>query len=126
MRNDVVSLLKALGVTVPDSDPLIDFIINTVTERIKNETNQAAIPEGLHFMAVEMAVGQYLKWKKDCGQLEGFDLEAAVKSIQEGDTNITFAVGEGSGTPEQRLDNLILYLMNGRTNEFKRYRRLVW
>jgi len=73
-----------------------------------------------------MVVGQYLKWKKDCGQLEGFDLDAAVKSIQEGDTNITFAVGEGSATPEQRLNNLIEYLTNGRTREFIRYRRLVW
>lgn len=126
MRDKVISLLKALGVTVPDTDPLIDFIINSVTERIKNETNQAAISEGLEFMAVEMVVGQYLKWKKDCGQLEGFDLDAAVKSIQEGDTNITFAVGEGSATPEQRLNNLIEYLTNGRTREFIRYRRLVW
>lgn len=126
MRDKVISLLKALGVTVPDTDPLIDFIINSVTERIKNETNQAATPEGLEFMAVEMVVGQYLKWKKDCGQLEGFDLDAAVKSIQEGDTNITFAVGEGSATPEQRLNNLIEYLTNGRTREFIRYRRLVW
>lgn len=126
MRDKVISLLKALGVTVPDTDPLIDFIINSVTERIKNETNQAAIPEGLGFMAVEMVVGQYLKWKKDCGQLEGFDLDAAVKSIQEGDTNITFAIGEGSATPEQRLNNLIEYLINGRTREFIRHRRLVW
>lgn len=126
MRDKVISLLEALGVTVPDTDPLIDFIINSVTERIKNETNQTAIPEGLEFMAVEMVVGQYLKWKKDCGQLEGFDLDAAVKSIQEGDTNITFAVGEGSATPEQRLNNLIEYLINGRTREFIRYRRLVW
>lgn len=35
MRDKVISLLEALGVTVPDTDPLIDFIINSVTERIK-------------------------------------------------------------------------------------------
>jgi len=53
-------------------------------------------------------------------------LDAAVKSIQEGDTNITFALGEGSSTPEQRLNSLIDYLINGRIGEIYRYRRLVW
>lgn len=126
MLEDVNNLLKALGITVPDGDPLLGFICKSVEERVKNETNQQEIPAGLHYMAVEMAVGQYLSWKKDAGQLEGFDLDAAVKSIQEGDTNITFAIGEGSATPEQRLNNLINYLINGRTREFIRYRRLLW
>ena len=126
MREDVVALLEAFGVTVAADDPLLDFIIATVTERIKNETNQPAIPEGLNRLAVEMVAGQYLSLKKGSGQLEGFDLEAAVKQIQEGDTNTVFAIGEGNTTPEQRLDALINYLMNGRTREFIKYRRLVW
>ena len=126
MREDVVALLDAFGVTGDTDDPLLDFIISTVTERIKNETNQPAIPEGLNRLAVEMVAGQYLSLKKGSGQLEGFDLEAAVKQIQEGDTNTVFAIGEGNTTPEQRLDTLINYLMNGRTREFIKYRRLVW
>ena len=126
MREDAVALLNAFGVTVADADPLLDFIISAVTERIKNETNQPAIPEGLNRLAVEMVAGQYLSLKKGSGQLEGFDLEAAVKQIQEGDTNTVFAIGEGNTTPEQRLDALINYLMNGRTREFIKYRRLVW
>lgn len=83
-------------------------------------------PGGLESLAVSMAVGEYLNMKKCSGQLEGFDLDAAVKSIQEGDTNITFALGEGSSTPEQRLNSLIDYLINGRIGEIYRYRRLVW
>ena len=126
MREDAVALLNAFGVTVADADPLLDFIISSVTERIKNETNQPAIPEGLNRLAMEMVAGQYLSLKKGAGQLEGFDLEAAVKQIQEGDTNTVFAVGDGSTTPEQRLDALINYLVNGRTHEFIRYRRIVW
>ena len=126
MREDVVALLDAFGVTGAADDPLLDFIISTVTERIKNETNQPAIPEGLNRLAMEMVAGQYLSLKKGAGQLEGFDLEAAVKQIQEGDTNTVFAVGDGSTTPEQRLDALINYLVNGRTHEFIRYRRIVW
>lgn len=126
MREDAVALLNAFGVSGAADDPLLDFIISTVTERVKNETNQPAIPDGLHRLAVEMVAGQYLSLKKGSGQLEGFDLEAAVKQIQEGDTNTVFAVGEGSATPEQRLDALINYLLNGRTHEFIKYRRLVW
>lgn len=126
MREDVVALLDAFGVMGAADDPLLDFIISTVTERIKNETNQPAIPEGLNRLAVEMVAGQYLSLKKGSGQLECFDLEAAVKQIQEGDTNTVFAIGEGNTTPEQRLDTLINYLMNGRTREFIKYRRLVW
>ena len=126
MREDVVALLDAFGVMGAADDPLLDFIISTVTERIKNETNQPAIPEGLNRLAVEMVAGQYLSLKKGSGQLEGFDLEAAVKQIQEGDTNTVFAIGEGNTTPEQHLDTLINYLMNGRTREFIKYRRLVW
>lgn len=126
MREDVISLLNAFGVTGAEADPLIDFVLDSVVERVKNETNLNTIPEGLKKLAVEMVLGQYLSLKKNLGQLEGFDLEAAVKQIQEGDTNTVFAIGEGNTTPEQRLDTLINYLINGRTREFIRYRRVVW
>lgn len=126
MREEVVAMLTALGVTGAADDPLLDMVITNVQWRIKNLTNLQAVPEGLESMAVSMAVGEYLNMKKANGQLEGFDLEAAVKQIQEGDTNISFAVGEGSLTPEQRLNSLIDYLINGRIGEIYRYRRLVW
>ena len=126
MREEVVSMLAALGVTGAADDPLLDIVIRNVQYRVQNETNQSELPEGLVSVAVYMAVGEYLNMKKVSGQLEGFDLDAAVKSIQEGDTNITFALGEGSSTPEQRLNSLIDYLINGRIGEIYRYRRLVW
>lgn len=127
MRDQVISMLTALGVTGATTDPLLDIALNNVQWRIKNLSNLSEIPEGLESLAVSMAVGEYLNMKKCSGQLEGFDLDAAaVKSIQEGDTNITFALGEGSSTPEQRLNSLIDYLINGRIGEIYRYRRLVW
>lgn len=126
MREEVVSMLTALGVTGASDDPLLDMVITNVQWRIKNLTNLQEVPEGLESMAVSMAVGEYLNMKKANGQLEGFDLEAAVKQIQEGDTNTVFAIGDGSSTPEQRLDALISYLINGRTREFYRFRRFVW
>ena len=126
MLEKACELLAALGFTVAVDDALLVFIGNSVTERVKNETNQSEIPEGLEYLSAEMVVGEYLNLKKNSGELEGFDTEAAIKQIQEGDTNLTFALGAGSSTPEQRLDNLINYLINGRTREFIRYRRVVW
>lgn len=126
MREQVIAMLTALGVTGAAEDPLLDIVISNVQYRVQNETNRKDMPEGLESLAVSMAVGEYLNMKKCSGQLEGFDLDAAVKSIQEGDTNITFALGEGSSTPEQRLNSLIDYLINGRIGEIYRYRRLVW
>ena len=127
MREKVVVMLTALGVAGAADDPLLDIVLNNVQWRIKNLSNLSEIPEGLESLAVSMAVGEYLNMKKCSGQLEGFDLDAAaVKSIQEGDTNITFALGEGSSTPEQRLNSLIDYLINGRIGEIYRSRRLVW
>lgn len=127
MRDKAVAMLTALGVAGAADDPLLDIVLNNVQWRIKNLSNLSEIPEGLESLAVCMAVGEYLNMKKCSGQLEGFDLDAAaVKSIQEGDTNITFALGEGSSTPEQRLNSLIDYLINGRIGEIYRYRRLVW
>ena len=127
MRDKAVAMLTALGVAGAADDPLLDIALNNVQWRIKNLSNLSEIPEGLESLAVSMGVGEYLNMKKCSGQLEGFDLDAAaVKSIQEGDTNITFALGEGSSTPEQRLNSLIDYLINGRIGEIYRYRRLVW
>lgn len=126
MRDQVISMLTALGVTGAVTDPLLDILLQNVQQRILNKTNQSVIPEGLESVAVYMAVGEYLNMKKTVGQLTGFDLDAAIKQIQEGDTNTVFAIGEGSLTPEQRLNGLIDYLINGRSDELYRYRKLVW
>ena len=126
MRDQVISMLTALGVTGAATDPLLDILLQNVQQRILNKTNQSVIPEGLESVAVYMAVGEYLNAKKATGQLTGFDLDAAIKQIQEGDTNTVFALGEGSLTPEQRLNVLIDYLINGRFDELYRFRKMVW
>ena len=126
MRDKAVAMLTALGVAGAADDPLLDIALTNVQWRIKNLSNLSEIPEGLESLAVSMAVGEYLNMKKVSGQLEGFDLDAAIKQIQEGDTNTVFAIGDGSSTPEQRLNSLIDYLINGRIGEIYRYRRLVW
>ena len=127
MREDVVTLLAALGVAGAAENPLLDLVINQVQWRIKNLTNLQEVPEGLVGLAVQMAAGEFLSMMKGSGQLEGFELEeAAIKQIQECDTNTVFSVGDGSYTPEQRLNSLIDFLINGQIGEIYRYRKMVW
>lgn len=126
---DVGKLLESFGYTLQDGDDwLLGFCIQKVENSIKNECNVSSVPCGLKKVATQMVVGEFLFSKKGIGQLQGLniDIDAAVKQIQEGDTSVTFAFGDGSMTPEKRLDLLIAFLMQNGKSQFVRYRRLKW
>ena len=129
MIEDVIKRLASFGYEVTEADTwVLKFIIDKTENHIKNSCNISEIPEGLYQVAVDMACGNFLYEKKAVNpdSLAGFDLEAAVKSIQEGDTNVSFALGEGSSTPEQRLDALISYLITYGEKDFVSYRCMKW
>ena len=129
MLERVKERLQSLGYTVKDSDDIaINFAMQKVENTIKNDCNVSAIPDGLMNIAIDMVVGEFLMSKKTFApnDLLNFNLDSAVKQIQEGDTNISFAVGEGSKTDEQRLDSFIDYLLNYGRDEFITYRRFRW
>ena len=122
--------LQSFGYEPQESDkPLLVFTLQKVESTIKNDCNVAKIPEGLRRIAVDMAVGEFLQAKKAFApdSLAGLDLEAAVKEIQAGDTTIQFEIGkDSSSTPEQRLNQLINYLLTYGRSEFSCYRRIRW
>lgn len=125
MLEDVTKRLESFGYEVSEDDAwMIEFLIQKIENSIKADCNINTIPEELHEIAVDMTVGEFLLNKKSRGQLEGFDLEVAVKQIHEGDTSVTFS--DGSKTPEERLDELILYLMNYGKGKFAAYRCIKW
>ena len=129
MLERIKERLQSIGYAVKDSDDItINFAMQKVENTIKNDCNISAIPEGLMNIAIDMAVGEFLMSKKTFApdDLLNFNLDAAIKQIQEGDTNISFAVGEGSKTDEQRLDGFIDYLLNYGRDEFITYRRFRW
>ncbi len=126
MKEKVVAFLSAFGITDTAHDPFLDLLMENTQYKVLNETNTVLpMAEGLESVAVYMVIGEYLRFKKVSGQLDGFDIEPAIKQIQEGDTNIQYAFGAGDTTPEQRLDALITHLL-GRSRELYKYRRLVW
>lgn len=121
--------LKSFGYEVKAEDEFaLTFYIEKVRSSIKNEVNWQDVPKELEHIAVDMTAGEFLFAKKTFTpkDLEGFDLDYAVKQIQTGDTNTVFATGEGSMTPEQRLTVFINYLLSYGKNEFNSFRRLRW
>ena len=129
MLERIKERLRSIGYAVKDSDDItINFAMQKVENTIKNDCNISAIPDGLMHIAIDMVVGEFLMSKKTFApnDLLNFNLGAAIKQIQEGDTNISFAVGEGSKTDEQRLDGFIDYLLNYGRDEFITYRRFRW
>jgi hypothetical protein len=95
MIDDVTARLLSLGYTVMTADTFaLTFLIDKVTNTIKNECNIDEIPDELHQVAVDMVCGEFLKAKQANGSLDESEIntEAAIKSIKEGDTQITYAI----------------------------------
>ncbi len=121
--------LKSFGYELKENDePLLKFCVEKVCSTVRNEINRKDIPEGLEHIAVDMVVGEFLSSKKTFSpnDIEGLDLEYAVKQIQAGDTNTVFATGEGSLTPEQRLSAFINHLLSYGKAEFNSFRAIRW
>lgn len=103
------------------------FAFKKVEDTIKNLCNVGTIPEDLEHIAVDMTVGEFLFAKKTFApESLKIDLDCAVKQIELGDTNVSFAVGAGSLTPEQRLDSFIDYLRNASREQLTAFRKLRW
>lgn len=129
MLEKVVERLQAFGYMLrPGDEALLAFSIQKTENTVKNDCNVTEIPEGLINIAVDMAAGEFLTAKKTFApdDLEGLDLECAVKQIQTGDTNTVFATGEGSLTAEQRLDAFLNHLLTNGREQFSCYRRIRW
>jgi hypothetical protein len=127
--NDVKSRLTSFGYSIlAEDDAMIGFCIEKVANTIKNDCNITDIPDGLYQIAIDMVCGEFLLSKKTFApaDIAGLDLDYAVKSIQRGDINTSFAVGSGSMTPEQRLDAFINYLLTYGICQFSSFRRFRW
>lgn len=122
----VLKRLDSFGYTVEDSDAwMIGFAMKKVENTILNECNISEIPDGLNHTAVDMACGEFLLGKKQTGQLElgELDLNGAIKSIKEGDTQVTM---DESESDSDKVDSLINYLMNNGRGDLVCFRRIRW
>ena len=129
-KETIIKRLASLGYTFNDvSDSwVLGFLFDKVTNSIKDSINRPEIPEALYQVFVDMVAGEFLLMKKSTGGLDGFEVDTeavAVKSIQQGDTSVSFAVDK-TMSAEERLNAVINYLLNYGKPQFLRHRRLVW
>lgn len=127
VRDDVIKRLEQLGYTATDADNAqIEFELNKILNYVKNYCNITDIPEILDPRIVDRVCGDFLYYKKNSGSLEGFNYDAVIKSIKEGDTQIQYAVGQGEDTPENRFDAFVKSLERGFDKWITPHRRLRW
>lgn len=122
IRDRAAGFLAALGVEA-GRDMLLELAAENAAEGLLAWTGRKTLPEELENAAVLRAAGTYLGWKKAGGRLEGFDLERAVKQLQEGDTTVAYESGK---SPEERLDGLIGALTRWGQEQLSAYRRVTW
>lgn len=96
------------------------FAVNSVTEYIKNATNQLTVPEGLTFTAVDMVCGEFLQKRLDTDNLEEFKVEQAIKTLKIGDTSTTFKDGQSSGI------HVLISTLTSRKGDVLSHRKLKW
>ena len=128
IKERVKRLLSEIGYTADTSDSYyIDFCIDKTENSIKSNCNIDIIPDMLTEFEVYMAVGEFLLFKKNSGQLnlKNINFDLTEKSITEGDTRVEFNTN-GTLTPEQRFDKLTNYLLNSRKDDLNAYRCIKW
>lgn len=117
----VISRLSGFGISVTEADtPMIDYAIELIGLRIKNFCNIEEIPEELNYEWANAVCADFLKMKLSTGGIE--NVSGVVKSIQEGDTNITFSE---SSTPEAQLLECIAKMQLDASGLI-RFRKMVW
>ena len=127
VKEHIVDRLKQLGYTATLDDVFqIDFELNKTLNYVMNYCNITTIPEILEPRIIDRVCSDFLYFKKNSGSLEGFNYDAVIKQIKEGDTTIQYAVGQGEDTPENRFDTFVKALERGFDKWCTPHRRLRW
>ena len=125
--NDIVTRLAQLGYQATDEDyQAIEFTLNQVVDYTLNYCNITKVPEIVELRMIDRVCADFLFNKKNSGGLEGFNYDNVIKSIKEGDTTLTYAVGQGEDTPENRFDAFVKKLERGYDKWITPHRCVRW
>ena len=121
----VTERLAMLGYTAGESDSKgITYNIEKAEKDLKARTNLSEVPEGLSDVWIDMAAGMFLSDKKAIGGLgESYDFSAAVKSVSEGDTSVTFG---DAFTAEEQFDALLARMIEPDAERIIAVRKILW
>ena len=124
---NIVNRLAQLGYTVTTADEeQVSFELKKITNYVMNYCNITTIPEILDLRIIDRVCSEFLFYKKNSGTLVGFDYDAVLRQLSEGDTTISYAVGQGEDTPENRFDAFVNKLERGFDKWITPYRKLRW
>lgn len=127
LRENIIDRLKQLGYTAVEADnDQIDFELQKILSYVMNHCNITTIPDILDYRIIDRVCGDFLYYKKNSGSLEGFNYDSVIKQIKEGDTTISYAVGQGEDTPENRFDAFVKSLDRGFDKWLCPWRKLRW
>lgn len=126
-RENIIDRLTQLGYNPTKNDyNQIDFELQSVINYVINNFTRDGVPEILDNRIIDRVCSSFLYYKKNSGSLEDFNYDAVIKSIKEGDTTLTYAVGQGEDTPENRFDAFVKQLERGFDKWCSPHRRLQW
>ena len=123
----IVKRLGQLGYTATDEDSaIIDFELEKILNYVMNYCNITEIPNILDPRIIDRICGEFLFYQKNSGNLEGFDYDAVIKEIKEGDTTLKYATGSDGDTAESRFDKILNKMERGFDKWITPYRKLRW
>lgn len=126
----IESIIKRLGqlgyVATEEDCDIIEFELEKILNYVKNYCNITEIPEILEPRIVDRVSGEFLFYQKNSGNLTGFDYDAVIKEIKEGDTSLKYATGTDGDTPESRFDKFLNKMERGFDKWICPHRRLRW
>ena len=125
--DQIIERLKHLGYEYTEDDfEAVDFELNKTINYVINNFTRTNVPEILDLRIIDYVCSQFLYYKKNSGSLPGFNYDAVIKQIKEGDTTIQYAVGQGEDTPENRFDTFVKTLERGFDKWCAPHRSLQW
>ena len=126
-RENIIKRLAQLGYATSETDnEVIDFEMEKILNYVMNYCNITEIPEILDQRIIDRICGEFLFYQKNSGNLEGFDYDAVIKEIKEGDTTLKYATGSDADTAESRFDKFLNKMERGFDKWITPYRKLRW
>lgn len=124
---NIIKRLGQLGYVATEEDTdIIEFELEKILNYVKNYCNITEIPEILDPRISDRVSGEFLFYQKNSGNLTGFDYDAVIKEIKEGDTTLKYANGSDGDTPESRFDKFLNKLERGFDKWITPHRKLRW
>lgn len=123
LLDEIKNRLATCGYVATDEDSAaINYAIGKATETLQNKIN-TVIPDGLHYVHVDMCAGMFLsdKWANGPLVINGSTLAPAPKSINIGDTSVTY--GDDA---TNRFATMLNGMLSPSESLIVRYRKMVW